>query len=373
MSLKSDAKKYERIKLSLSISETVISIVLILIIIFAGYAIELRNWAQTLVQNPYAQLLIFAAILGLIFSVISIPLSFISGFWLEHYYGLSNQSFFAWVWEKLKGLFVGLILIIPILLIFYYFLRNYPDSWWFWTATVMFLFSVVIGRIAPVLIFPLFYKFEKLDDPGLIQRMEKLAKEGKFKLEGVYRFNMSKTTKKANAAFTGLGKSKRIILGDTLIDKFTHDEIEAVFAHEVGHYVHKHMLVGIITGTIASYLSLFIAHQIYNGLLTPLGYNAQADLAALPLLSLILTIISLVSSPIMNINSRRHERQADRYALKHSSVPIAFLTALKKLGETNLADESPHPAVEFLFHSHPSIKKRLEFAQNMGVAFPLEA
>ena len=236
----------------------------------------------------------------------------------------------------------------------------------------MFLFSVVIGRIAPLVIFPLFYKFEKLDDPGLLQRMEKLAKDGKFKLEGVYRFNMSKTTKKANAAFTGLGKSKRIILGDTLIEKFTQDEIESVFAHEVGHFVHKHLMIGVITGTISSYLSLFVAYKIYEAILNPIGYTGQADLAALPLLSLILTIISLVVSPLMNISSRRHERQADHYALEHSSVPIAFLTALKKLGETNLADESPHPVIEFLFHSHPSISRRLQFAKEQGVALPVE-
>ncbi|MBN1408076.1 MAG: M48 family metallopeptidase [Calditrichaceae bacterium] len=367
MTQKNQAKTYERIKLILNISETIIYIGIILILIFGGWSAYLRDLAASCVENVYFQLLIFIGILGFVLSVFSVPLSFISGFWMEHYYNLSNQTFWAWLWEKIKAFLVGIILSVPLLLLFYYLLSNYPETWWIWMAAALFFFSVLIGRIAPVVIFPLFYKFDKLADEEIVERMEKLAKEGNFKLDGVYRFNMSKTTKKANAAFTGMGKSKRIILGDTLLDEFSLDEIESVFAHEVGHYVHKHLMINVAIGTINSFLSLFIAHLVYNYLLKQIGFTGQADLAALPLLFLILTIISLIMSPLTNMLSRSHERQADKYALKKSSNAKAFLTAMKKLAKINLADESPHPVIEFLFHSHPSISKRIQFAKSLGV------
>ncbi len=230
-------------------------------------------------------------------------------------------------------------------------------------ASVLFVFSVVIGRIAPQVIFPLFYKFELINDEDIVKRMKNLAKKGRFALSGVYRFNMSKTTKKANAAFTGLGKSKRIIIGDTLLDKFSIDEIEAVFAHEAGHYVHKHILIGIITGTLSSYITLYAAHLIYQYSIIKMGYQSPDDLAAILLLSIILTVISFITMPLFNALSRRHEYQADRYALQNSSNPQAFITSMQKLSKTNLTDKSPHPLVEFLFHAHPSTEKRIQAAE----------
>jgi STE24 endopeptidase len=193
--------------------------------------------------------------------------------------------------------------------------------------------------------------------------MNRLAKLGKFNLDGIYRFNMSKNTKKANAAFTGLGKSKRIILGDTLLESFTGDEIETVFAHEVGHYAHKHLLIGIITGTVSSYLSLFLADMIYQSVVRSYHFQGIDDLAVLPILTIALTVITVIFSPISNALSRRNERQADRYALRNSSQPSAFISAMEKLAEQNLADRTPHPLVEFLFHGHPSVEKRIKFSK----------
>ncbi|MGD9487977.1 MAG: M48 family metallopeptidase [Calditrichaceae bacterium] len=357
------AKTYNRIKLIVSLSETLISLLLIVGFVYSGYSGRLSDLVSEWFSNPYIRLLAFLAIIGMVMSVISFPVSYFSGFWLEHYYKLTNQSLKGWILEKMKGLAVGLVLFTPILILFYFFLRNYPDTWWLWTATALFVFSVIIGRIAPQVIFPLFYKFEKLDNKELLGRMNRLAGKGKFNLDGVYRFNLSKTTNKANAAFTGFGKSKRIILGDTLLEKFSLDEIETVFAHEVGHYVHKHLLIGVITGTITSYLSLYIAHIVYSSMVFSRGFNGLGDLAALPLLSIVLGVISFIFNPLENAISRRHERQADRYALDNSDEPGAFIIAMQKLSDTNLSDHSPNPVVEFLFHSHPSVARRVQFAE----------
>jgi len=359
------AKKYEKIKLGLSISETVISLALILVFVISGLSAQLRDFVYESYNNPYLRLIIFIGISGAGFSILTFPFSYIGGFWLEHRYNLSNQSFLAWIWEQIKALLVGIVLFLPLVLLFFYFLRNFPDNWWLLTATILFLFSVIIGRIAPQIILPLFYKFEHLDDEDILNRMKGLAEKGRFKLNGIYRFNMSKNTKKANAAFTGIGKSKRIILGDTLLDSFSADEIETVFAHEVGHYVHKHLMLGVITGTISSYLSLYLADIIYKKIIGVYSFQGIDDLAVLPALTLILSLITIIFSPLSNAFSRKHERQADRYALKNSSQPSAFISALEKLAEQNLADKTPHPLVEFLFHSHPSLQKRIQFSQSI--------
>ena len=362
------AKQYEKINLILSIFGTILSIVILILFVVLGYSTLLRDVVAEWFVNPYFQLMAFLFVMGAGYSLISFPLSFFGDFWLEHHFDLSNQSFWAWMWEKAKGFMVGLVLGGPLLLAFYFFLLNYPETWWLWTATILFFFSIIIGKIAPQVIFPLFYKFEKLDDEVLLGRMQSLAEKGNFSLEGVYRFDMSKSTKKANAAFTGMGKTKRIILGDTLIEKFNADEIESVFAHEVGHYVHKHIIQGVIIGTVSSYLSLFLAHVVFSEIVVDYGFQGVADLAALPVLSLIITVISLVTSPFSNMLSRHNERQADTYAIANSTNPKAFIEALQKLAETNLSNPEPHPLIEFLFHSHPSVGKRVKFAEGLLAA-----
>ena len=359
-----EAKRYERVKLIISLTESVLTFLLILLFVLSGYSIVLRDWVLTLVQSRYWQFLIFSAIVGAVLSLVTFPFSFYSGFVLEHQYGLSNQTLMDWFKEKLKESLVGLIIGLPLLLAFYFLLLNYPQTWWLWLSVIVFVFSVILGRLAPQLIFPLFYKFEQLDNEQLLQRMKHLSEIGKFDLQGIYRFNMSKDTKKANAAFAGLGKSRRIIIGDTLLENFTIDEIESIFAHEVGHFVHRHLYKLMAFGTLQTFVGFYLAHILYNHLILRMGFQGPADLAALPLITLILSLYMLLGSPLSNALSRHYERQADKYALKHSSNPQAFPQALLKLSEQNLSDREPHPLVEFFFHSHPSIKKRVQMAEN---------
>ncbi len=360
------AKRYEAVKLAVSITESVLSFLILLWFLLSGYSVQLRDYVQTLSGNAYLQFLLYSAILGGGLSLITVPFSFYSGFYLEHRYELSNQTFWAWLWDKTKAFLVGLVIVLPIALIFYFLLLNYPKTWWLWISIVLFVISVLLGRIAPQVILPLFYKFEPIDDPELKSRMEKLAREGHFQLQGVYRFNMSKETKKANAAFTGMGKSRRIIIGDTLLENYSLDEIEAVFAHEVGHYVHKHLHKLLLWGTIETFVGFYLVAQLYEALLQQFGFRSPADLAALPLITIILTLYTLIVSPVSNVLSRYFERQADRYALEHSSNPAAFAAALQKLSEQNLTDTEPHPLIEFLFHSHPSVQSRIKMAEKFS-------
>jgi STE24 endopeptidase len=317
---KQEAKRYSRLKITVGISEAILFFSVGIMVVVFGISSGIESLALNVSQNPYIALLAYVSVLGIGEMGLGFPFSYYSSFHIEHKFKLSNQ-------------------------------------------TVMFLFSVVLARIAPVLIFPLFYKFKPVEDIGLQERILRLCEKVGVKVEGIFVFDMSKNTKKANAAFTGIGKSKRIILGDTLVANFTDEEIETVFAHELGHYTLKHNWTMIAAGTLSSFLGLFLAAQAYQQSLSWFGFTVVHQLAALPLLALWLSLYSLVTTPLINAISRAHERAADFYALQTAGNKQAFIHAMRKLASVNLVDSEPHPFVEFFFHSHPSIEKRIQAAE----------
>ena len=360
------AKRYARVKITLGITGAFVNILLLVILVVTGATSRIEATVRGVSENNYVALLLFVAVIGLLGTALGAPLKYYSGFRLERKYHLSTQRFRAWVWEGAKGMLVGLSIGIPLLLAFYYCLRTFGDSWWLVVGTLIFLLSVVLARLAPILIFPLFYKFKPLQEGALKEAILNLCREAGMSVKGVFVFDLSKNTKKANAAFTGIGKSRRIILGDTLIANFTDEEIETVVAHELGHFRLKHVWAMLAIGAVNSFLGLFITAQLYRMSLSWFGFTAIDQLAALPLLSLWLGGYSLVTGPLSNMLSRAHERAADRYAVRTSGKSEAFTNALKKLAVINLADTSPHPLVEFLFHSHPSIEKRIAAVERLG-------
>ena len=353
------SKKYNNLKLIFSIIEGVLSFVFVAVILFCGLSGKLENEIRQVVSNDYLALFIFVFIFGIISSIISFPISFYKDFLMEHKYGLSNQNLKSYFWEKIKALMIGIPIILVLLSIFYFLLKNYSNNWWLIMGTVIVIFSVILSRLAPTLIFPLFYKFVELDNIELKEKVEKLCSDVGMKLDGLFQFDMSKNTKKGNAAFTGVGKSKRIILGDTLLENLSENEILSVLAHELGHFKLKHIWKGMFVGVFLNYLGLFVVDLIYTKTFHHFG-DWKYSLSALPLIILFLTIFSIVTSPISNILSRKHEREADDFASKMMNTSEYLKNGLHKLSEQNLGDEDPHPIVEFLFHSHPSTKRRIE-------------
>jgi STE24 endopeptidase len=354
-----DAKRYNNLKLTIGIGEGIASFILILLFVWLGYSIELEKYLSNFFENSYILFLSFVIVVGFAGSVLSFPVSYYTGFYLEHKYNLSNQTFFKWILEGLKGLLVSLVIGIPILLIFYFSLNYFGNIWWLPFATIMFFISVVLSQIFPILIFPIFYKITPIEDEELKQRITKLASDANLKVENVYKFNMSKNTKKANAAFTGLGKTKRIILGDTLLENYSTEEIETVIAHELGHYKKKHIIKNILIGTVSSFLTLFLIAFLYKNSLSWFDFTNITQVAALPLLALWSMLIGLIQAPLGNILSRKFEYEADEYAIFETKNPFAFKKTLEKLTEQNLGDKEPHPFVEWFFYSHPSIKNRI--------------
>jgi len=359
MSSPEESKKYNNIKLAVGISKTVISFVLLYLFVTLGYSNKLIIWINSYTSNDYLLLISFIITTGVVSGVLFFPVNYYSGFYLEHKYDLSNQTFIKWILEDLKGLLIFAAIGIPILLAFYFSLKTFGGIWWLPFAILLFIVSVLLARIVPVLILPLFYKLTPIDDEELKRRITLLAIEAGVKVENVYQFDMSKNTKKANAAFTGIGKSKRILLGDTLLDNYTKDEIETVIAHELGHYKKKHIIKNIVIGTVSSFLTLFLIAKLYDVSLTWFGFDMRTDIAALPLLSLWAMLIGLIQTPLGNILSRKYEYEADRYAVDVTKKPEAFVSTLRKLTSQNLGDENPNPFVEWFFYSHPSINNRV--------------
>jgi len=353
------AKLYNRTKLLIGITTSSLSLLYIVIVVASGLSRIAEAWTQHASPNRIVELLLFACMLGLGQFLLTSPFGFFSGYILEQRYGLSNQTIRGWAWEQLKGLLVGLPLACGALLLLYTCLERFGILWWLPVGTVLALFSVLMARLAPVLLFPLFYTFTPLAEGPLRERISRLCQSAGVDFRGIYTFNLSKNTKKANAGFAGIGRSRRIILGDTLVHDFTDEEIETVFAHELGHSVHHHLVTGMAVGVASTFLGLFIASRLYDWSLGIAGFTGLTQLAALPLLAIWLSLFGLVVGPLMNILSRRNEREADRYAVAASGNPAAFVSALRKLAFMNLADPEPHPLVEFLFYSHPSITRRI--------------
>ena len=360
------AKQYARIRRRLWLMDTIFGAIYALIWLFFGWATALRDWLATLTSNEWLLVALFVAIFGGIYSVINFPLGYYSGFVLPHRFGQSNQTFKDWVIDQLKGLAIGAPLSLILLELLYLALRVTGDLWWLWAAAGMLIFTVLISNLAPILIAPIFNKYIPLGDEHkeLAERLLALAKRANTKVRGVFKFDMSKRTKSANAALTGIGNTRRIVLGDTLINEFSTDEIETVLAHELGHHVHRDIPLLITFGAISTTLSLYIASLALNWAISYFGFTSPADVAAFPALSLIFGAYGLVTMPISNAVSRWREKMADDYALQATGKNEAFASAFTRLANQNLGEIDPEKWVVFMFYSHPPLGERIEKARN---------
>jgi STE24 endopeptidase len=362
------AKQYARIKRRLWLVDTSLSAVYFLAWIFFGWSISLRDWIASFAADDWLLIAIFIIIFGGLFSLITLPLSYYSGFVLPHRFGQSNQSLKDWVIDRLKGLAIGAPLALLMLELLYLALRLTGGLWWLWVAGGMLVFTVVLSNLAPILIMPLFNKYIPLGDEhkDLEDRLLALAKRANTRVKGVFKFDMSKRTKSANAALTGIGSTRRIVLGDTLINEFTADEIETVLAHELGHHVNRDIPLFIAFGTASTTLSLYLASVALNWAVGYFGFTSPADIAAFPALAIIFSVYGLITQPLDNAVSRWRERKADAYALQSTGKNEAFASAFTRLANQNLGEIDPEKWVVFMFYSHPPLGERIENAKRFS-------
>jgi STE24 endopeptidase len=322
----------------------------------------LRSW---LGDGPWLRLLGIMIVCGAGTELLTLPFDFWSSYVLEHRYHLSNQTLLSWVKKHLLAWVVGGLIGGPLLFGLYALLR-FTDPWWLWATAGWLLVTLVLGRLMPVLILPLFYKVTRLNDAALQERLQHIAQGTGLTIEGIYRLHLSAETKKANAALAGLGRTRRVLLGDTLLEQFTPEEIEVVFAHEVGHHVHRHLPKMIAVSVVLATAGFWLVDVVLRALAQPLGYEAFNDPAALPLVLLVLTLFGLVLTPAEHALSRYFERQCDWYALQRTRLCEAYRSAFAKLARINKSDPDPHPAVVWLFYDHPPIRERIAMAERVS-------
>ncbi|MEP0803985.1 MAG: M48 family metallopeptidase [Chloroflexota bacterium] len=359
------AKQYARIRRRLWLVDNAFSVVYALAWLFFGWAVALREWLSTLTTNPWLLVPAFVVVFGGIYFLVNLPLGFYSGFILPHRFDQSTQTLKGWIVDQLKGLAVVAPLGLILLELLYLALRLTGDLWWLWAAGGLLVFNVLLVNLAPILIMPLFNKFVPLGEEhkDLENRLLALAERANTKVRGVFKFDMSRRTKSANAALTGIGNTRRIVLGDTLINEFSPDEIETVLAHELGHHVNRDIPLLIAAGALLTTAGLYLASLGLNWTIGYFGFNGVADVAAFPALTLILGAYGLVTMPLENAVSRWRERKADEYALQATGKGEAFASAFTRLANQNLGEVDPEKWVVFLFYSHPPLGERIAKAR----------
>src|SRR5271166_1504756 len=357
------ARRYNRIHRWLGIADFVLGSAFLVLLLITGWTGWLRDQAYRRgFQNYTLSIFIYLFFLLLISKVLSLGLDYY-GFRLERRFQLSTQRVRSWLWDEAKGFLVGLVLAGVVVELLYFMIRQSPQHWWLITWALFMGLFILLAQLAPVVLFPIFYKFEPLDNEDLRRRLVQLSEQAGTRVRGIYRWKLSEKSKKANAALTGLGRTRRIILADTLLDNYDPEEIEAVLAHELGHHVHRHILKSIAVQAGITLLGFWLANFVLHYAVDRHMFEEVSDFANLPLLAITATALSLLLMPALNAYSRYNERQADRYAFESIASVEPFISSMNKLARQNLAERTPSRWVEVLFHSHPAISKRVAAAE----------
>jgi STE24 endopeptidase len=363
------ATRYHRLRRRADLLGTAAAGVLLLGLLLLGGAHRLRELAAAIAQwvpggiEEGMTVAAMTIVLVVIMQVVELPFAFYQGYLLEHRYGLSTQSAGHWLADQAKGVALGVVLAVAAASVVYLALRQSPDHWWWISAALFALATIVLTRLAPVVLLPIFYKFKPLDRPALADRLIALATRARTDVVGVFEWVLSGHTKKANAALAGMGRTRRILLSDTLLADYSEDEIEVILAHELAHHVHRDLWRGIAVQSVILLGGFFVAGLILRMVAEPLALRGLSDPAGLPVLLLAGGVWSFLALPLANASSRAQERAADRYALTTTRNVDAFVTAMKRLSQQNLAEEYPSPIVRWLFYSHPPIRERIDAAR----------
>ncbi len=353
------SSRYHRLKRRAGIASLVWSVVLLAGLLVSGATLALRDVSGT---TPFA-IVIYIALVLLLNEIVGLPLAFYSGFLLERRYGLSKEPLGRWLFDQLKSFGIGLALSSLAAAVIYALIRLSPDGWWLPAGLVFALLIVGLTNLAPVLLLPLFYRVKPLDRDALRARLLSLADRAGAKVLGAYEWGLSEKTRKANAALAGIGGTRRILVSDTMLAEYTDEEIEVVLAHELAHHVHGDIWKGIGFESAMILAGFYLASRALAWLAPVFGLRSVSDIAGLPLLVLAAGAVSFVMIPVAHAMSRAFERSADRFALRLTKNPAAFVSAMKRLAAQNLAEEHPSKLVQILFYSHPPVRERIAAAQ----------
>jgi STE24 endopeptidase len=363
------ATRYHRLKRRARVALLGWHLVLLAGLLATGLSAMLRTAAESAATfgprplGPALTVIVYVTWLLLANEIGSLPIAFYSGFILERRYGLSTEPIRSWMADQTKSFAVGLLLLTGAASLIYFLIRWSPTGWWLPAGLAFALLIVGLTNLAPVALLPLFYRMKPLDRESLRARLLSLAERAGARVLDAYEWGLSGKTKRANAALTGLGATRRILVSDTMLAEYSDEEIEIVLAHELAHHVHGDIWKGLAFESALLLAGFQIAARAVGWSAEPLGFRGPADVAALPLLVLAAGAVSLVMAPIAHAMSRAYERRADRFALELTNNPSAFISAMQRLSAQNLAEEHPSKAIQWLFYSHPPIRERIAAAQ----------
>jgi len=372
--------RYHRRRRRADFTGTVLVGAFLLLVAASGLAAAFRSASEWLTAwlpsmlAPGAAAALF--LVGLVATVqaLELPFAWYQSYWLERRYGLSTQILAHWLADHVKAVTASSAVMVAGVWAVYLCMRWWPTAWWLVAATAFTLAMVVLARLAPILLLPVFYRVRPLRRASLSERLLHLAERAGAPVIGVYEWVIAGHTRKANAALAGVGRSRRILLSDTMLDAYTDEEIEVVLAHELAHHVHHDLWTSMLLRTVTLFGGFYLAAATIAVVAPWLGLRGPADVAGAPVLLLVAGGLSFLMLPVGNALSRAQERRADQFALRLTGNPTAFVTAMRRLGQQNLAEDRPSALARWLFYSHPPVRERIAAAEAWpGVAPPLAA
>ncbi len=352
-------------KIMLDLLIVFIEFCILLAAFLSGFSVWLDYFCIKVMHSRFYAIILFVTILFLAIEVVTFPLTFTRGWILPHKFNISRQTIADWVRDH--SIAFGLTLLTAVLLveIFYITLEISPSLWWVIFSLCMIFGIIVVARLLPLLIIPLFIKTNPLNEPELEADLRRLSEKILGKPLPVHMMHLSKKTRGATAMIAGSGSTRRMYLADTLLKKFSPDEIKVVAVHEMAHHFFGHLWKGLAVQSGVILLGTALLHLILGGFSRGVVHPLVYELSFLPLILIIWGIFSLLLVPLMNFILRRWEYQSDRFAIKKTGLSDAFISAMERLGSLNVIDPDPPSIIETLFHSHPSLKKRIEHAKSL--------
>ncbi len=359
-------QEYEADKTKFGFVSSIFGNIITIAFIFGGLLNIYNSWTASLNLSFIISGWLFFLLLTYAGEFLSIPFSLYSIFKIENKYGFNTMTFRLWISDFIKSLIISTIMMSIVIFAGFWLIQWSPDYWWFWVWGFFFVFSVFIMYISPYVIEPLFNKFTPIEDESLKGKIIRLTEKAGIHASRILRIDASKRSKHTNAYFTGIGKTKRIVLYDTLLEGMSHDEIIAVLAHEIGHWKKKHLLKTLAAFEVFSLISLYVSYRLIQSdfLLWLFNISTNTIFAKFIILAFLVGILSLLLQPVMNFFSRRHERQADRASYYLTGDSESMVSALVKLSKENLSNLYPHPLYVALYYSHPPILERIRYIKN---------
>ncbi len=344
--------------------------IILLIFIFGGILNVYNSWVASMDLPFIISGLIFFMLLSYAETVLAIPFSLYRTFKIEKKYGFNTMTIKLWVTDLIKSTFISTILLASVISAGLWLIQKSPDLWWFWLWCFSLIYSIFIIYISPYVIDPLFNKFTPIDDITLVEGISNMMQKVGIKVKRVLKMDASKRTRHTNAYFTGIGKVKRIVLYDTLMEKMGGEEILSVLAHEVGHWKKKHLLKFMIVTEGIALVAIYISFKILQSDLIVDLFNISKGtfFVKVAILWFLGSIAAFPFTPLFNYFSRRHEIEADRFACELTGKTEGMISALVKLAKDNLANLHPHPLYAAFYYSHPPVLKRIRLISGYSQA-----